>query len=88
MSSISSISHESPGLCPHTLAEAALQASPGAGGWETCVCWEMDSVGHRLNWILEQIHALGVGGVFFFFFKQKQKQKILKLMSKVGGGAQ
>ena len=88
MSSIASISHESPGLCPHTLAEAALQVSSGAGGWETfCVCWETDSVGHRLNWILEQIRALGVGGDFFFL-EGKKKTENLKLTSKVGGGAQ
>ena len=45
---------------------------------------EMDSVGHRLNWILEQISASGVGGDFFFF-ETKQNPKV---MSKVGGGMQ
>ena len=74
MSSIASISHESPGLCPHTLAEAALQASPGARGRETfCVCWETDFAGHRLNWILEQISALGVGGDVGAAFELKKK---------------
>ena len=44
-------------------------------------------MGHRLNWILEQIRALGVGGDFFFL-EGKKKTENLKLTSKVGGGAQ
>lgn len=43
---------------------------------------EMDSVGHRLNWILEQISALGVGGDVGAAFELKKKK------SKVGGGMQ
>ena len=80
MSSIASISHKSPGLCPHTLAEAALQASPEAGGWKTfCVCWETDSVGHRLYWILEQTSAFGVGGDVGAAFEKRKENKHQRL---------
>ena len=76
MSSIASISHKSPGLCPHTLAEAALQVSPEAGGWKTfCVFWEMVSMGHRPYWILEQISAFGVGGDVGAAFEKKKNVK-------------
>ena len=38
----------------------------------------MDSVGHRLNWILEQISALGVGGDVGAAFEFKKKSQRLE----------